>query len=79
MKQMKQEKTDSGETQNTMMQKLKDELAEVKKTKIDNVQKETMRSIQKSQNGEVRSSLEGTKLLGTSYIEDRRDSKKYQN
>ena len=79
IEQMKKEKTDSRETQNTMMQKLKDELAEVKMTKIDNVQKGPMRSIQKCQNGEGGSSLEGTKLLGTSYIEDRCDSKKYQN
>ena len=77
--QMKKEKTDSGETQNTVMQKLKDDLAENKKAKIDNVQKVTMRSIQKCQNGEGGSNLKEIKLLRTSDIEDRCESEKYQN
>ena len=79
IEQMKKEKTDSGETQNTMMQKLKDDLAENKKAKIDKEQKVTMRSIQKCHNGEGGSSLKGIKLLGTSDIEDRCESGKYQN
>ena len=77
---MKKEKTDLEKTQNTMMQKRKDELAEDKSVKIDKEQKEvTMRSIPKCQNGESGSSLEGRKSFGTSDIDDRCDSEKNQN
>ena len=80
IEQMKKEKTNLEKTQNTMMQKLKDELAEDKSIKIDKEQKEvTMRSILKCQNGESGSSLEGKKSFGTSNIDDRCNSEKYQN
>ena len=80
IEQMKKEKTILEKTQNTMMQKLRDELTEVKRVKIVKEQKEvTMRSIPKGQIGESGSGLEGRKSFGTSNIDDRCNSEKYQN